>query len=369
MEQQYILQTLIQIMIAYDLNDDEYGRTNFQPFLRDLLRNHELYETTVAEVIRCVEMLIVEQNERLQFIVDIVREIVDLDSAAVDLSSAEVIALLDRNRDLKVQVTSIKLQIMDLQEQESIRVAQKDYVQAEKFKMELTASQERLTNLILPLLSQQDDATMAATASSSSSSTTAAVRTILQPRRMSTSDTVKCLQTVFYTVCSKTVSSLNPSMCKLYKDFIRRQIETSQATVVDWALKCSITFSMLYEQMATDVFTELNAIFFKSENTNLWCTALVGMFDLIEMYGLDFFEDVADQPESIVDGGGSSSCIGDGAGTFDKSSKATKNKKKATRQLYTATEYLDGTTEEDEREQKRTSKFSKCLFTYNFFFT
>lgn len=151
LEHQYILLTLIEMLITYDLSD-EFGRTNLKEFLSDILLTQDLEEPTVNRIIKCNEILIPNQDERLQFIVDIVRNIVDLNTSVVALTSPDVVNLLNSNQDLKVKVTSIKLKILDLEEQETNCVQQKDYVQAEVYKKSLSEYKDQLSALIEPHL-------------------------------------------------------------------------------------------------------------------------------------------------------------------------------------------------------------------------
>ena len=71
-------------------------------------------------------------------------------------------------------------------------------------------------------------------------------------------------------------------MVQLYKDFIRRQMESSQMTLRDWALKCGTTFSMLYEHLAKDVYEELLSQFFKHQNILIWSVSIRAIFELID---------------------------------------------------------------------------------------
>lgn len=62
-----------------------------------------------------------------------------------------------------------------------------------------------------------------------------------------------------------------------------------QTIVIDWALKCSIVFSMLYDHLVEEVYSQLYAQMFKHQATSIWATSIRGMFELIERYGLERF--------------------------------------------------------------------------------
>ncbi len=68
----------------------------------------------------------------------------------------------------------------------------------------------------------------------------------------------------------------------LRQDFIRLKVESSDMDVRNWALKCGATFSLLYGQLAKDVFTALNKQFFDHHHTDVWTTSVTAMFQLID---------------------------------------------------------------------------------------
>lgn len=60
--------------------------------------------------------------------------------------------------------------------------------------------------------------------------------------------------------------------------------------VRNWALKCGISISMLYEHAAVETFDELSTQFFQNQNTAIWVTVISGVCELISLYGLRYFE-------------------------------------------------------------------------------
>lgn len=107
----------------------------------------------------------------------------------------------------------------------------------------------------------------------------------------------------------------------------------------DWALKCGTSFSMLYEQLAKDVYNELNVQFYRHQSQRIWTTSISALFELIDRFGFDYFEI---EPAS----GG------------DESEKQTDKSKKTHRQLYNKM----GSIDEDEEESSKSSKIFVCLY-------
>ncbi|XP_055374016.1 condensin complex subunit 3 isoform X2 [Condylostylus longicornis] len=309
MENQYILLGLMEIVYTFDLGD-EIGRENLKQLLGTLLKNHDINGKVVEMVVRCAENLITNQEDRLQFFVDIIKEITDTKAGNLNdfLNNRNLIdELLDKNSDinLKLKITSLRVKILDLEEQERNYVDKKDYVEAQKITEEKSACHEEYMNLLKPLLIQTST-------SENSDRLKSAYVNLQQPKKITSEEIVKCLQISFYMVASKKVNSLTPNVCELYKNFIRRHIESSTIFVRNWALKCGTAYSMLYDQLAKDVYSELYTQFFKNQNITIWNTSIDCLFELIDRYGFDHFENTDKQ-----------------------------NKNKNRRQLYNTLEFLD----------------------------
>lgn len=112
------------------------------------------------------------------------------------------------------------------------------------------------------------------------------------------------------------MNSLTPNALKLYHELIRRYIESNSIAVRDWALKCGTAYSMLYEQISKDVYSELHSQFFKTSSSKIWKTSIDCIFELIDKYGFANFE------------------------IEEKTTTQTKDRKH-NRQLYNTLEFLD----------------------------
>lgn len=104
-----------------------------------------------------------------------------------------------------------------------------------------------------------------------------------------------------------------------------------------WALKCGISFSLLYEQLAKDVYTALYKQFLQHPNPSIWAISISGLIELIDRYGFDFFEDEVPSENGE---------------TCDKPRVGQANKLKKSRQLYSA----DGQDTDEEDMMRRPSK-------------
>lgn len=330
-ENQYKFLILVDILLAFDLGD-EIGRQNLKLLISNVLMTQIVGECIVSKLVKCVENMLPEQEVRLQYFVDITRSVID-PTGSIDFSDKAVAALIDSIKDpnAKVKISSLKFKILDLREQESNAQIEKNYAQVEKIAEDLVACNEDLVRMLNKFTSTNQTTDGAPDAN-------AELLATFQPKKLSLEAIQQCLQICFFAVASKHTRSLTPNMCKLYQDFIRRQMESKQMVIRDWALKCGTSFSMLYEQLAKDVYNELHLQFFRHQTTRIWITSISATFELIDRYGFDYFE-----TDTVTVGGKHS----------DKS-------KKTYRQLYNKMDgYMD---DPDEEESNKSSIELMYLF-------
>lgn len=309
---------MIEILETFDLGD-EIGRKNLKSFIANVLSARVLEEHIVKKLVRCTEKIITNSDARLQFFVDIVRSYIDPNNT-IDFSDQNVVQVIESIKDpsLKVKVSALKLEILDLKEQETTAFQDKDYANLERITEELIAKNEELIRLLSELESM--DASQAMNSFIAS----------FAAKKPSTECLQQCLQICYYAVASKETKTLTPSVVQLYKDFIRRQIESKVMSLRDWALRCSVACSMLYEQLVKDSYNELTAQFYKHHITRIWITAISGTFELIDFYGFAHFEKIFEN-------------------------KNPENNPKKTRQLFNKLEYLNDNEEEEDTAFKAAS--------------
>lgn len=299
-EDQYRLCLLIEILLRFDLGD-EIGRQNLNTFVSKVLSTQILGENIVQKLVHCVENLITDLDARLQYFIDIIRGIID-PCSSIDVSDPSIAMLLDNIKDpeKKLKIGHLKLEIMDLREQESELSKNKDYIRLEKVIEDLAARNEEFLNL----LNTCSDSMATSTTISELNSNT---------KKVSKEWTLHCLEICFYAVCSKQTTSLTPNMFKLYEDFVQRHMKSQHMEIRDRALTCGIACSMLYEHLAKDVHQELYLQFVRHHQPRLWTTAVNGICEMFDRYGIEFF-------------------------AFDMDTeKSDGSKTKKTRQLYNAT--------------------------------
>lgn len=105
--------------------------------------------------------------------------------------------------DLNLKLSSLKVKILDLEEQEMNYVLNKDYVRAQQIIEEKNNATEEFTNLLRPLLEKRNDR--------SGSSAQPQFSKVVKHECI-----LRSLQITYYMVVSKRVKTLSHNTCRLY---------------------------------------------------------------------------------------------------------------------------------------------------------
>uniref|UniRef100_A0A182M4E0 Nuclear condensin complex subunit 3 C-terminal domain-containing protein n=1 Tax=Anopheles culicifacies TaxID=139723 RepID=A0A182M4E0_9DIPT len=295
------LQILLEIVLMFDFCD-EFGRDNLKQLLSDILCNENLSELNVRLIMETFEKLITDVDTRLNFFVELVSSILEPSRQDVSNSSRQLIdAYLEKHPEmtsLKLQISALRVKILELKEQESALSARKDYAGAQLVNEKVNQCNEEYANLVKPLVQEMsmsattiEDEAGNTTSTTTTTSTTLQFReSVLKPRRVTQATVEKCLQICFYLVNSPTVSSLTPPVCSLYPTFISRYVQSGQLATRNWALRTATAFSMLYDGLSKETFQLLYQQFLNTASSRLWKTAFECVFELLDMYGFEYFD-------------------------------------------------------------------------------
>uniref|UniRef100_A0A8W7P6J8 Nuclear condensin complex subunit 3 C-terminal domain-containing protein n=1 Tax=Anopheles coluzzii TaxID=1518534 RepID=A0A8W7P6J8_ANOCL len=292
---QYILQILLEIVLMYDFGD-EFGRDSLKQVLSHMLCQETLFEMNVRLIMETFEKIITDVESRLTFFVELVSSVLEPSRQDVSISSRQLIdTYLEKHPELttlKIQISALRVKILELKEQESALSAQRDYAGAQRMNDELNMCNEKYANLVKPLIHE-----MSLTCASGSSigddttNTTLLFRdSMLKPRRVTQATVEKCLQICFYLVNSPSVRVLTPPVCDLYRTFISRHVQSGQLSTRNWALRTSTAFSMLYDGLSKETFQLLYQQFLNTASSRLWKTAIECVFELLDKYGFEYFD-------------------------------------------------------------------------------
>lgn len=331
-ENQFKLHILIEILLTFDLGD-EVGRQNLNSFVSKALSTQILGENVVQKLVQCVENLLTDSDARLQYFIDIIRGIIDPNSL-IDVADPTITKILDNVKDAetKIKISQLKFRILELREMESDLSEQKDYARLEKVTEELAEKSEEFVNTINNCAMIDASSTLGIINDLNST-----VQSNLNSKKLTKEWILHSLEICFFAVCSTATRTLTPNMFKLYEEFVQRHMKSPQMDIRDRALKCGISFSMLYEQLAKEVHQELYLQFVKHHQPRIWTTAVNGICELFDRYTIDFFESDGDKANSL--------------------------KAKKTRQLYRASEPDDEVENAETRESDTNVIY---LFTHLF---
>lgn len=306
----YCVLTLLEIVQLYDFGD-EVGRGKLKLLLRKVLIEHTVSEDVVHQIVLIMEHLISNVEERLDFFNSIVKEIVEPNASSAYMRKSVIDDIIEKSNDmdLQLEVTKLKLELMELKELESNYVEKKQYSEAQKIAEQEATLMEKLAN-VLKKASEDLNST-------SPDSIQESISSLLISKKLSQNDLVKNLQISYYMIVSKGVKSLTHNVLSLYKDFIRRHLDSHDTTVRVWALKTATAYSMLYEGLSKETYLTLKSQLFRNTNIPIWEVSIGCIFELLDRYGFEKMEST-DEEESP-----------------DKSLNQSKSKKSG-RTLYTA---------------------------------
>ncbi|XP_062133815.1 condensin complex subunit 3 [Drosophila sulfurigaster albostrigata] len=326
-EFQCMLLSLVEMLQTYDLGD-EIGRGNMKELITHLLKECLLDHKIIAGLVRCMELLESDVSARMQFFINIIYEICELNAKQNDLVHDR--SLIDKlmsgvDTSLVMKIRTLKVRILELEEMEENFVRQKEYIRAQAVNDEKIAATDEYTELVQPLLEKHGVEGLPA-----------------RPKLSKQERVLKGLHISFYMVASKQVNSLNPTICKLYKDFVCRHLASSEMNIFEWAIKCGTTFSMFYESYTKEVFDVVVDQFYKDNNLRLCETAAQCLFELMDHYGVDYFIDMNQ--------------------TATNQGQAPKSKR---RLLYTMQDFYEG--EEDRSQSQNSDQNTDIIGMMGFF--
>lgn len=114
----------------------------------NLLTNSSCDENHIKSLIKISEKLIPKTSDRLQFYVDIVKNIIN--PADVDTNNLNTTSKMDPNTE--VEVASLKMKLFELKEVETECLEVKDYDKLTSIREEICLCNEQITFLITPFL-------------------------------------------------------------------------------------------------------------------------------------------------------------------------------------------------------------------------
>ncbi|KAG4067432.1 hypothetical protein HA402_009669 [Bradysia odoriphaga] len=261
---QCIFLSLIEVLQMIDFSDQTGRESVKNTIVYLLMQSVTCDENLTKSLITICEKLIPSSNSRLQFYVEIVRNILH----PIDLDGTFSSWKLDSNTETDVKSLTVKLD--ELRERQTKLLETNECEKLSAAEEEMGLVKEQLLFLIAPFSTE--------------------AKMISNFERITSDNLLRGLKFIFHGVCSKTVTHLNPSMYQLYENIISGRLESDNMEVRDWALKCTATFGLLCSKIAKHAYHAFCKQLFCHQVKCIWITCIRAIFQLIDRYGFEFFD-------------------------------------------------------------------------------
>ncbi|CAL7949788.1 unnamed protein product [Xylocopa violacea] len=261
----FILLQLFEISTTYDLSD-EVGRKNLKELICSTLMSNHWTEKIIECIVTHLEKVIPDVGSRLDILANIISEIrLPLREATQATQISE-----EQQDQINFQRAKLKVMLLELREEEYQAITEKQYLKADKLKNEINTLNEEIIKL-------------------SKKNTEIPLTNSEEIKEKCDSETmIKCLNIVCTMMQSVTV--LTPTLRGLMQIALDG-LDHPNDKVHILALKaisiCCILDKELAKQHIMMLFLQFSL---EQENTNIWITALKGIFDLLLLYGLEYFD-------------------------------------------------------------------------------
>lgn len=284
---------IILLLEIVQLNDlgDEVGRGKLKALMKKILTEYELSEHSIKEIAHVVELMIGNIEERIGFFNEVVNENMKLGTPCEYNRQAIIEDLISKaDVDTKLKATSLKMEMMELKEQESMFVDRKQYAEAQNVSEKCALLYSELVETLLPLAEASDN---------SSQSLIENLSVAFVGKKITPAEILKNLRICYFAITTKGIKSLTPDVMKIYKEFVSYHLDATDILTRIWALQTATAYSLLYDTMAKDVFMLLKAQVFKSNNVQVWETTIRCVIDLLLRYSIAKMEQHDDTNQDL----------------------------------------------------------------------
>ncbi|XP_076748823.1 chromosome associated protein G [Xylocopa sonorina] len=262
---QFILLQLFEISTTYDLSD-EVGRKKLKELISNTLMSNHWTEKIIECIVTHLENVIPDVGSRLDILANIISEI------RLPLKEAtQTRQISEKQQDqINFQKAKLKVKLLELREEEYQAITEKQYLKADKLKNEINLLNEEILKLSekdmeIPLTNNEEI-----------------------KEKCDSETMIKCLNILC--TMMQSVTALTPTLRGLMQIALDG-LDHSNDEVHILALKAISTYCILDKELAKQHIMMLFLQFsLEQENTNIWITALKGIFDLLLLYGLEYFD-------------------------------------------------------------------------------
>lgn len=288
--------TLLEIVQLNDFSD-LVGCEKLKTLIKTILVEHDASDHVIKKIVDVVEQLILPVEARIAYFNGIVMEMVKMGTPGEYSRQAIIDDLIAKaDIDTKVKANSLKMQMMELKEQEINFVEKKQYASAQRVTEQYAAISGQLIELLRPLASDSSASQSLVSLENLSS--------VAVAKKITPSEIIKNLRICFFAIMTKGVKTMTHECMNIYNDFVRYHLESSDLLTRVWALKTATAYSMLYESLAKEVYVVLKTQMMTSDNAMIWETTIGCVIDLFLRYSLTKMEQRDETIQDINGTGG-----------------------------------------------------------------
>ncbi|KAI4482163.1 hypothetical protein M0802_013788, partial [Mischocyttarus mexicanus] len=269
---EFILLQLFEIIKYYDLSD-EAGRNNLSELMLNVLLTEHCSQKIIECIVKHFENVIPDMNIRLDLLANTISKLRMPAKNPVEIVKEVCPEKIHQNN---MQKARLRVQLLELQEEEYEAIKNKEYLKAEKLKEQLGKINEdiiKLNELPEPCVAINDDDV-----------------DIIDEEKNDSETMIKCLTIMCSMMRTKSIKTLVPTLrCLL--NVALSSLDHPDDKVHLLALEALGIFCILDKELAKQhIFTFLLQFSLEEEKQDIWIITLKALFDLLTRYGVDFFE-------------------------------------------------------------------------------
>ncbi|XP_023289112.1 condensin complex subunit 3 [Orussus abietinus] len=264
----FILLQLFEIIKMYDLAD-EVGRSN----LKQLILNTLMIENCPRTVIQCIVLHLEEVdpdvNGRLTALTHVISELRIPSKQTVASTLMQVSE--EEEQQIRVKKAKFRIQISEIEDEQYEAIQRKEFAKAEDLNSKIEALKEEINKLSCP--------------------TTVSVDTEeIYKEKNDRATMIVCLEIMCAMMQSKKITTLTPILRTQMENMVLPSIDHLDDDVQTLAFKALSICCVLDKELAKRYLMVFFMILTtENDSTRVWTTALKAVFDLLLLYGLDFF--------------------------------------------------------------------------------
>lgn len=217
MENHFILWLFAEIMLKFDYSD-EMGRHNMKELYKFLILEYHLDNTIIVNILKCLEKVITEPRERLDFCVEMLNDIVDHKiKCYVDFVRVEEALEKYVDQAYLIKLSILKVKIKDVRDREIDYIEAKEYSKLQPLSEELFTLNQDYLKLIKPVVVKYVDDSVNSNTENDYKYLESVMEIMSQSKAQTNEHILKCLKIACFMIASENVTSLTQSCVKLYK--------------------------------------------------------------------------------------------------------------------------------------------------------